>query len=180
MPAKGQFGPLSVKNGKKRCRGPLHNGEWLAINKFLLRKRKNHHDAYYESRCKECVQFLRGFDHHYSGIVSLKVAWPVFTELVRRLGITESARRAGIEKSVFYRVAKKQGHYVRGKTFAKAIIVLVEARQKNEVRHKNDIHTGAYLRGRPERKPIHHTDFYSQASDAENEKQRRKRMRAVT
>jgi hypothetical protein len=177
MAAKGQFGVRGIVDGKKRCNGPLHNGEYVEISRFLPRKRKRNKDAYYEARCRGCMTKSRGFNPKYAGIVSLPTAWPVYVELVRRLGITEASRRTHTQKTVFYRVINKQGHYIRGKTFAKAMFVLADVRKHNEVRHRRDIKRGAYLRGKKERRPVHLGDFNNQSSDAENERRIKERSK---
>lgn len=174
MPAKGQIGIRSVKNNQKRCYGPLHQGEWISVTKFLPIKRKRLKDSYYESRCRECVQARRGYNHEYSGRVPVKTAWPIFYELVSRLGVMETERRTGIQRTVILRVRRKQGYYIKGKTFAKAFKVLVEVRANDEVRHRNDIRTGANLRGRVERNPKLNSDYYNRHNDKESEWKRAK------
>jgi hypothetical protein len=98
-------------------------------------------------------------------------------ELERRLGRNETCRRIGVADSFLLRL--KDQRNIQRVTAEKILIALREVRQEGIVRHRDSIRHGAYLRGRTEKVPTGYSDFYSFASDADNERKRQSRTVAA-
>jgi hypothetical protein len=101
----------------------------------------------------------------------------IFMELQRRLGKAEAARRMGVNKS-FWTTYDERKYFVKD-TVRRAMAVLAEARANNEVRHKDSIHEGAYLRGFTEKVPETRKDYYHPTGDSDLELRKRSRDRAA-
>lgn len=159
----------------KLCRGPLHEagGALLPLQSFWTIKRGPRAGKPF-SRCVECERVVRGRDPKTSGVIEISRVWWIFVELQRRLGKAEACRRIGVSYNFWMRVEREIYLRMRRETARRAIAALYEARANNEVRHKDSIRYGAYLRGRKEKIPTHRSHFYKTHGDSDNERRRKR------
>jgi hypothetical protein len=162
--------PNYIKDGKKRCNGPLHKGEFVPLKEFWIHKGKWRTGLPF-SQCKHCENY-RKFGDTAHGLVPYSKVGFIFEELENRLGKAETARRIGVSTTFFYRRRRQEYKNVRIKTVIRAMTVLKECREKNEVRHKRSIIYGAAARGKEERavnELSRFTNYYNGHSDIRNE-----------
>jgi len=168
---RGKVGRYKTINGvlHKKCNGPLHQeeGEWLTLDRYFINK-KGKRAGKPISQCKACSRYYK-FKDTNRGLVEVSRVWWIFVELRNRLGKAEVCRRLGVSRNFWYRV--ERGIYVRmyKKTALKAILVLREAREKNEVRHRDSILSGAAQRGRKEKIPTAKQHLYKPHGDSDTE-----------
>lgn len=154
--------PNYIKEGTKRCNGPLHKGKYIPLSEFWVHKTGVREGKPF-SQCKHCKNFRRYGDTEHGLIPYTRVKF-IFDELHNRLGKAETARRLGTSLSFSYRHSHGQHKTVRMKTVANAIKVLKKARADREVRHKKSIRHGSAIRGRKERtvnELSHHSTYYN-------------------
>jgi hypothetical protein len=157
----------------KKCFGVLHpkGGVYLPLRSFW-KFRKGPRAGLPFSQCIECERSNKNRGEA-SGLVPISKVWWIFLELERRLGRAETCRRIGVSHNFWMRVERRIYLNMRIATARRAIITLREVRLSGEVRHRDSIRHGAYLRGRKEKIPTKQEDFYHPSGDNEAEYKRK-------
>lgn len=123
-----------IVNGRKGCVGPTHpRMVYLPVNDFYVRL-SGPRTGELLPWCKKCHKYRRDNPISKPGraFVPKEQFMPIREELIRRIGITEAARRMGFsynQMSDSYMAKKKS---VRATTFSAAVKVLAKAREKGE------------------------------------------------
>jgi hypothetical protein len=161
-------GAISIKGGKKLCRGPKHpNGVWLPANLEYFNKETNKGAAGLSSWCRECkaAYFAKDYRGRNIGFVPVaQVRW-VLIELEARIGRSEISRKMGTSPSKVTNWFNGQKYFQR-RTVAKLLLVLRQVRDDNELRTKRDIKWGRKTRGYPETaRPKSPNEFNRQNDD---------------
>jgi ribosomal protein L31E len=157
----------------KLCFGPSHeNPTWKNITDFNLVKGRR----WYE--CKLCHAHRRKTRTNYSHVPFERVGFAI-TELVNRLGKAEASRRIGISKQQISHYCNHDPRWIRKQTAVKILRALSALRATEEVRHKDSIHAGAYLRGIPEKKVTARVHLYKRDGDEQNWKRTANRRISV-
>jgi len=156
----------------KLCRGPAHRqGALLPLSEFNS-IRSGRRAGQRRSQCKACDRKRRAARPR----VAVSRVGPIFVELVHRLSKAEAARRMGVEIRTVSRIYERRSRWVHAETVEAALSVLLEARARGEVCHRDSIAHGAAARGRPEKTPRARRDLYRPAGDDEAELRRRARQ----
>jgi hypothetical protein len=173
-----------IQGNKKRCMGPLHQGEYVPL-KYFWHFKKGPRKGKPFARCRACLNYQRFGDTLHGMVPYAKVKF-IFDELTNRLGKAETVRRLEVSPNFFYRRKIDNYKYIRIQTVARAMVVLKECRENDVRRHRRSIQHGATARGREERviEGLGRTeDFYNPHSDIFNEYSRnyarRKRNRTA-
>ena len=169
-------GPKTIRGNTKKCNCELHNGEFIPLDKFWVFK-KGKRKGLPMSRCKEGLMLQQGRNPGTSGYVPLSRFKFVFRELESRIGRVETCRRAGISINFWHRMDRGITRNVQKATVIRLISVLREAREADEVRHKDSIRHGAAARGRQERVPTTRKDFNISHGDSDNDAKKDYRKR---
>lgn len=158
----------------KLCKGVSHReGAFVSIDNYYVIKSGRSKGQLYHI-CKECVRLREGAEPR----VYLNQAWHNFVmELINRLGFAETARRLDRSDTWLREFRDKKKSYMLRETARRIITVLRDVRSANEVRHRNSIKSGAYIRGRPEKTPTARDHFYDTRSDHETGTRRAYRER---
>jgi len=153
----------------KLCSGPSHDRPtWVPYSEFWRNAKPNHSADGIKSQCKLCESHRVG---HPRMVEFQKIEFAVL-ELVNRLGINETSRRTNISLSSLWKYRHQRAKQVHRKTAEKLLSTLAEVRKNGSVRHVDSIKHGAILRGREEKIPSRHRDFYSKQADIETEQKR--------
>jgi len=166
-----------IINNRKRCMGPLHDGDYVPLDhfyKYMSGPRLGRPFA----RCKSCQSVRKRADAKNPMIVYDKVKF-VFDELQNRLGKMEACRRLGVSHSFFSRRKSEGLKKIQRKTVIRAMHLLRECRENEEARHRSSIRRGATLRGEKERKPVRARDYYNTTQDNETEDRRSRRLTSL-
>lgn len=164
--------PNYIKNGTKRCNGPLHKGEYIPLSEFWMHKAGKRKGKPF-SQCKKCENFQKFGDTSH-GLVQYSRVKFIFDELQNRLGKMETCRRLDVSSNFFSRREIEPIQKIRIATVVKAMKLLIECRKNSFVRHKASIRYGATARGRRERlvQPLSKmNNYYNRHSDHEIEQQ---------
>ena len=157
------------KRWHKLCTGPSHeNPEWVLAVKFYQRK-----DGKPRSWCIACelhrskrsVPLVDYTDSYYGFVRSI----------VNRLGVEEAARRMQISQQALWQLRFGRKRKIKRKTAESILRVAQDLRQSGEVRHRDSIRHGSYLRGRKEKVPVRRQDFYRKDGDTDNDRVRENR-----
>lgn len=156
---------------EKKCNGPLHppEGAWLPLTAFWVFRdgpRKGRPLNY----CIECARTTHHRDPKGGYIKVGEVRW-IFLELRNRLGKAETIRRCGLSTSFWTRLEKQQA--MKRATVRRAVLVLMECRKNDEVRHRKSIRYGASQRGTVEKTPKSRHDLYTPYGDIDEEQKRK-------
>jgi hypothetical protein len=169
-------GPSFITGNKKRCMGPLHQGEYIPLDEFY-RIGSGRRKGRPFSQCKACHLARKRADTRNQMILYSRVEF-VFQELHNRLGKMETCRRLGVAPSFFSRRKHEGLKKIQRETVIKAMRALKECREKGEVRHRNSIRRGATIRGEKEKIPVKKRHYYNTTYDSETKD--RKRIRKDT
>ena len=164
----------------KLCKGPAHDEPTLlpATEKYFYVRKSVGREGQLVSRCRLCCNWERLKSPGLSGTVSHHVAEPFFREAVNRVGFSEAARRIDMSETGLRNILNGPPYRrVQKRTLRKCMLEVISMRRKGEVRHRDSIVIGAYLRGWKEKTPIERRDFYSQQNDSETELKRVSRNR---
>src|SRR5580765_7324061 len=154
----------------KLCRGPTHKEPtYVPVTKFLRRA-----DGKPRPHCTACESHYHGseqlvdFTSFYRGKLE---------SIVNRLGKMEASRRLGISQAALWNLLnpKRGGVKIKARTARSIIRVLQELNTSQEVRHKDSIHYGAYLRGKPEKPVTMKKHLYKVNGDEKAERKRNER-----
>lgn len=153
----------------KLCTGPLHKeGEWVLAVKFYTKP-----DGKPRSWCIPCELHrskkstpLVDYTDSYYGFVR---------SIVNRLGVEEAARRMRISQQGLWQLRFGRKRKIKKKTAESILRVTAELRNSGEVRHRDSIKHGAYLRGHKEKVPAARRDFYRKDGDSDNDRVRENR-----
>lgn len=158
---------------EKMCRGPLHrDGVWKPKTEFRFLKKR----GYFFSECRECERYRKAHRHKrpykvFGYAYYERYAW-VFIEIVRRIGKREACRRIPMSYNTLWKTSTGRQRKIQKETVRRALLLLQELRASGEVRHKDSIAHGSYLRGRPEKIPTARKDFYVKHGDDDTERRR--------
>ena len=155
--------PLYIKDGKKRCNGPLHKGVYAPLDEFWYHKSGKRAGKPF-SMCKSCISVVKGRNYK-RGMVPWERVKFVFDELSFRLGKMEALRRVGVSSNYITRRDKEGLKTVRLEIAARAMQELKKCRESNEVRHRKSIRYGASIRGSEEREIRRDRDYYNRTSE---------------
>lgn len=174
---RGRWGRYKIIDGErhKMCNGPLHGegGAWMPLHSFWTMK-SGPRAGKPMSRCIACERVYRGRLVN-SGIVPVSKVYFIFRELEARIGRAEACRRLGMSHNLWWRLDKRIYKNMEKRTVAKAMGLLQELRDKDEVRHRDSIRYGASARGRVEREVKSWTDLYRPHGDNHTEYKRKQR-----
>lgn len=137
--------PNYIKDGKKRCNGPLHKGSFVPLSYFYVFKSGKRKGKPF-SRCKSCLAVGK-FGDAVHGLVPYSRVNFIFDELEARIGKAETCRSLGISQNFWMRRRNKTYKHIRKATVARAIHLLRVLRQKEIAIHRNSIKHGARMRG---------------------------------
>lgn len=171
MPAKGVFPTVREVRGQlvRRC---VDCKKEKPVEEFYERHRHGEFSGWH-SACKLCWALRRGRN---AGLVPFGRIKFALTELVNRVGKAEAARRIGTTDPNLWRWMNFPPVKIRRKHASAILIELKEARVNNEVRHRDDIKSGAEIRGKPVRTAERREELYHQYFDkgaAEKNKRRK-------
>jgi hypothetical protein len=162
--------PNYIKGDKKRCNGPLHNGDYIPLKEFWVHKSGKRKGKPF-SQCRHCENYQK-FGDTAHGLVPYSRVKFIFEELENRLGKAESLRRIGASYSFAYHHRYGYHKGVRVAIVIRAIKVLQECRENGEVRHRRSIRHGSAARGHQERVVNEFSRvavYYNGHSDIQNE-----------
>lgn len=169
---------------KKNCNGLLHTpGKMLPLDQFWHYKSGRHKNQPYYI-CDACRKLKQNARAHARAnhnpdldLVPLKRYRWIFEEIVRKVGRTEAIRRLKGGPNLILSILDGRGGHksMRRGTVRKGIKVLAEIRANNELRHRDSIHHGSYLRGRIEKVPTDRKDLYMPHGDDDTEYRRKRR-----
>jgi len=157
----------------RTCTGPSHQEPtWLPLKNF--NKKPNGQPR---STCRTCDSYQKNseplvdFTVQYAG-------W--FEHVVNRLGVMEAARRLNISQSGLRNIRRNNPLKIKRRTARQIVSLVHELNGTNEVRHKDSIRHGSYLRGREEKTPTIKGDFYKRDGDEEknSDRERKRRQRS--
>jgi hypothetical protein len=165
----------------KLCHGPAHDVPTLlpATEKYFYVRRSKGREGELYHRCRLCANWERLKSPGTSGYVPLHVAFPFFREAVNRVGIVEAARRMGMSHNGLREILNAPpSHRVQKAKLRSCMLEVISMRRKGEVRHKDSIEAGAYLRGWSEKIPKGHQDLYRRHGSRDTEYKRKSRRLA--
>lgn len=174
----GQSYEREGRAGRERlCTGPGHDEPtWLpATEKYFYQHKSGAQVGQFQSRCRLCFNWNRLKSPGISGWVPYKDAYPFVYEAVARVGIMEAARRTGLSRSTLHKFLHGQHIHMQKRTLRVIMLEVISMRRKGEVRHRNSIRTGAYLRGQVEKTPTRQHHFNGWHNDSEGERKKRAR-----
>lgn len=157
------------------CSGPSHDEPtWLpATEKYFYKRKSGHMAGYLDHKCRLCRVWKPGIPLDEGGWVAIEHVGPFFLEGVRRVGLSEFARRVGITRVNMRYIINGKRRFVYKRTAKRAMLELVSMRRKGEVRHRHSIRHGSAVRGREEKVPSKRQDFYHPTGDDDLEARRR-------
>jgi hypothetical protein len=162
-------------NGVK---GKFHEPRYVPLRDFYPDRHKQAKKRLLvRAECKFCTNSASG-SQPLVPFSQVYRSW--LTEIVNRIGPMEASRRLGITQVTLYNLRNRHVQHLRQTTATAIISVLFDLRIQNEVRHRDSILHGAYLRGREEKIPHHRREFYKQHGDDEADARRRSRRRAIS
>lgn len=171
--------------GRKRCNCSIHQGEFIDLSNFTLRK-SGYRKGLPLARCKWGEEESKGRvgNNPLRGYLLLSdpVVRNTIIELERRIGQAETIRRCRLN-TVFFRnfygknKLRKPQRRIQKRTFKKLLEVLIEVRQKDEVIHRDSIKRGAVVRGEKVKRPVDPRDYYVPTGDSDLEQRRAHRAK---
>lgn len=126
------------------------------------------------SRCIACERVCKGRLVN-SGLVPVSAVYFVFREIESRIGRAEGCRRLGMSPNLWKRLDKGVYRRMEKNTAAKAMVLLLELRANDEVRHRDSIRHGAKSRNHSEREVREWRDLYYPHGDKDTEYKRSQR-----
>jgi len=176
---------LEDGTAQKYCAGPLHRlangdgkyhigGTWVDVAEFRMQK-SGRMEGRLRAWCKACESY-QALGRQAMNVPRSLVAFAV-EELVRRLGIMETARRLFKSQQWIYQFRNQRIASVRYDTAVDIVQLLAEVRAKDEVRSRRSIRRGSHMRGEDESPPAHVRDYYRPQGDLDNERERQSRKR---
>ena len=135
----------------KWCRGLSHPPRWVPVSGFM--KGTNGLARYI---CKACEYFHNGVEIQVEFTHSYRM-W--VESIVRRLGVSESARRLNVSIPTLDKWRKKPPPTIRRRNARRIVALLAELRVSGETRHRKSIRYGAKQRGKPEREVVRQNDL---------------------
>src|SRR4029077_5938657 len=154
------------------CNGPSHQETvWLPFKNFGFKA-----NGQPRSTCRACDSYLKNseplvdFTVQYAG-------W--FEYVVNRLGVMEAARRLNISQSGLRNIRRNNPMKIKRRTARQIVSLVHELNGSQEVRHKDSIQHGSYLRGREEKTPTIKEHYYKRDGDIEkiSDRERKRRQR---
>lgn len=141
----------------KLCCGPAHKRPtYIELERFTTIK-SGKRKGYPRSRCRACETISKGAEPMLPAILVI----PALQESINRLGVMEVSRRSGMPQPQIWQIEYGKVKKVHAKTARTIIALRDELRRTGEIRHKDSIQHGAYLRGRKEKVPTKPRDHYS-------------------
>ena len=165
---------------ERLCTGSGHDEPtWLPeTEKYFYQHKSGTQAGKFQSRCRLCFNWNRLKSPGVAGYVPRSSAYPFVYEAIARVGLSEVSRRAQVSRSTLTKFMSGEHVVMRKRTLKRIMLELISMRRKGEVRHKDSIRTGAYLRGQEEKTPRHRRDFHGWHNDAEAERGRARRVNA--
>lgn len=156
----------------RQCQGVLHpEGIWLEVDKF--HHFKKHGRITVRMTCKQCDDKVGKFNPFVPFNTKHK-AW--LESIVNRIGIMETCRRLDIhDKTLRTWRGRTPPKRIRRQHMLALVTQMRTLRVTGEVRHRDSIIRGAYLRGDKEKVPTRRQQFYRPHGDQDTEVRRRYR-----
>ena len=177
IPARTSWTPIEIRTidgvEHRTCNGPSHTETtWLPLKNFGQKP-----NGQPRSTCRTCDSYQKNseplvdYTTQYAG-------W--FESVVNRLGVMEASRRLEISQSGLRRIRKEKPTKIKRRTARKIVQLVHELNGSQEVRHKDSIRHGSYIRGREEKLPEKKGDFYKRDGDVEkiSDRERKRQQRA--
>lgn len=163
------------------CLGPGHDvPTWLPeTEKYFHQNKSGEREGQFSARCRICQNWPKLKNPGLSGYVPATEVKVWFEEGIRRVGVMEFSRRAGLSPTTVKNVLSGKYKRVQKKTVKRVMMAVISMRRKNEVYHKDSIRHGASARGRKVKRPTERTHFYKPGGDDDNEYRRRRRREAA-
>lgn len=157
----------------RTCTGPSHSEiAWLPLKNFGSKP-----NGQPRSTCRACDSFQKNSEP----LVNFTVQYAGWIEhIVNRLGVMEASRRLEISQSGLRRLRKGNPLKIKRRTARKIVALTHELNGTGEVRHRDSIVHGSYIRGREEKLPEKKGDFYKRDGDEEkiSDRERKRQQRA--
>jgi len=157
----------------RTCNGPSHDQPvWLPLKNFGQKA-----NGQPRSTCRACDSYQKNseplvdFTVQYAG-------W--FEHVVNRLGVMEAARRLNISQSGLRNIRRNNPLKIKRRTARRIVQLVHELNGSQEVRHRDSIRHGSYLRGREEKTPTIKEHYYKRDGDVEkiSDRERKRQQRS--